>query len=363
MKKNISVARRRWLALSTTMTACALSAAMASMTSTASAADPAKPDYVPDIEKPPAAPPKDEKKPEGFEPRLTAGATLSLIDMRSVVGQTDGLTVNFGIKFDAGLDYRRGKHEWRSSLTMGEGLTRTPVLGEFVKSKDDLFIESIYLFHVLPWVGPFARASLQTSMFRGSDVRPAPTTYLILDENGATRAIVGKQLSLSDPFRPLTLKQSLGAFIQPVAHEKLNVEVRLGGGARETLADEQLAVSDDDKTPEIEVKELVNVYQAGVELNASAWGDLLDKRVSYRVSAEVMTPLVYSDLPAGDQRGSIALTNIDFGATLSFKLVEWASLDYELKAIRQPQLIDKFQVQNSLLFTLGVALGADAPKK
>jgi hypothetical protein len=349
--------RHRWIAKAAAMAAWALSAPLAS------AADPAKPDYVPDIEKPPAAPKKEEPKPEGFEPRLSAGVTLNLIDMRSVVGQADGLTVNLGIKLDGGLDYRQGKHEWRSSLILGEGIARTPVLGEFVKAKDDLFIESIYLYHVLPWVGPFARVSLQTAMFRGSDVRPAPVTYLILDENGATRALMGKQLSLSDPFRPLTLKQSLGAFVQPIAREKLNVEVRLGAGARQTIADEQLAVGDDDKTPEIEVKELVNVYQAGVEVNASAWGDLLEKRVSYRASLELMTPLVYSDLPAGDQRGRLALTNIDVNATISFKLVEWATLDYELKAIKQPQLIDKFQVQNSLLFTLGVALGADAPKK
>lgn len=356
----ISADRRRSRALFTIMAAAALSASIAS---TASAADPAKPDYVPDIEKPAAAPKKEEKKPEGFEPRLSAGATLSLIDMRSVVGQVDGLTVLLGMKLDGGLDYRRGKHEWRSTLTLGEGLARTPVLGEFVKAKDDLFIESIYLYHALPWVGPFARVSLQTAVFRGNDVRPAPTTYLILDEDGATTSLVGKQLSLSDSFRPLTVKESIGAFVQPSAREKLNVELRLGGGARQTIADEQLALNDDDKTPEIEVKELVNVYQAGVEVNASAWGDLMDKRVSYRASVELMTPFVYSDLPAGDARGPFDLTNVDVGATISFKLVEWASLDYELKATRQPQLLDKFQVQNSLLFTLGVALGADAPKK
>jgi hypothetical protein len=38
---------------------------------------------------------------------------------------------------------------------------------------------------------------------------------------------------------------------------------------------------------------------------------------------------------------------------LSFKLVEWASLDYILKTLRQPQLVQDWQVQNMLLLTFG----------
>ena len=39
------------------------------------------------------------------------------------------------------------------------------------------------------------------------------------------------------------------------------------------------------------------------------------------------------------------------------KLVEWASLDDELSAIREPQLIDAFQVRNNLLLTFGLSAG------
>ena len=70
-----------------------------------------------------------------------------------------------------------------------------------------------------------------------------------------------------------------------------------------------------------------------------------------------MTPFAHSALPAGDNRGAMALTNVEIDATLSFKLVDWASLDYELKALRQPQLLDRFQVQNNLLLTFGLSAG------
>jgi hypothetical protein len=58
-----------------------------------------------------------------------------------------------------------------------------------------------------------------------------------------------------------------------------------------------------------------------------------------------------------------ALTNVQVDANLSFHLVDWASLDYQLKAIRQPQVIDQFQVQNTLLVTFGISYAnRPAPK-
>jgi len=47
--------------------------------------------------------------------------------------------------------------------------------------------------------------------------------------------------------------------------------------------------------------------------------------------------------------------------------LSWASLDYSFKAIREPQLLDKWQVQNNLLlsfaYTLVRAQAADQKAK
>ena len=58
-----------------------------------------------------------------------------------------------------------------------------------------------------------------------------------------------------------------------------------------------------------------------------------------------------------------SLTNVEFRANLSVKLVEWASLDYQFKTLREPQLIDEFQIQNNLLFTFGLATGSASPEE
>ncbi len=295
-----------------------------------------------------------QKAPQGWIPRLSLGMTLSFGDNRGVVGQTDGATLAFGMKFEAGVDYRRGGHEWRNTLNLAEGLTRTPVLPVFVKSVDLLALESIYLYHVTPWFGPFVRASMLTSMFRGADVRAAPVDYQITRVDGTVDTETGTRLPLSDPFRPMTLKQSVGPFLRPVESEPVNLEIRAGLGAQETIAKGQLAVTDNDETPVIEVKELANVNQIGVEAAVDLWGMVSDKRVTYRVFADFMVPLSHTALAAGDNRSSVDLMNIELGGQLSFKLVEWASLDYQVKAIREPQVLDAFQVRNSLLLTMGL---------
>jgi Protein of unknown function (DUF3078) len=312
-----------------------------------------------------AVPKPDEPKKDapavrqGWDPRLSLAVNASFGDNRGVVGQADGGTLGFGIKFDAGFDYNRGKHEWRNSLSLAAGLTRTPVIPQFVKSSDLLGLESIYLYHLRPWFGPFARATMLTSMFRGADVRPAPVTYLITRPDGTVDTRKATQLTLSDPFQPMTLKQSVGPFIQPLTSEKANVEIRAGLGGQETLAAHQLAVVDDKATTEIEVKELTSVNQVGAEAAIDFWGTASDKRVTYRAGIDAMVPLAHTALKAGDTRGAFALMNLEMGAQISFKLVEWASLDYQIKAIREPQVLDAFQVRNSLLLSFGLSYGGE----
>ncbi len=305
----------------------------------------------------------EKERPEGLSWRLNAGATFTAQDNRSVVGQQDGTAVSFGFKLDGGLDYISGPHEWRNTVGVNAGVTRTPAIDRWVKAQDNLDLESIYLYHINDWFGAFARVAYNTTMFRGSDIKPTPTDYLINRIDGTQEEANGlTTLGLTDPFKPSRFKESLGLFAQPLKWESLSIEARLGGGARQTLAKGQLALDDDpDTTPDqIDVKELDDVFQVGAEAALELWGALDGKRVSYRASAEAMTPFYNNQAappPGEEKKSAFALTNLAFRAALSVKLVEWASLDYELAAIREPQLLDAFQVRNNLLLTFGLSAG------
>jgi hypothetical protein len=318
---------------------------------------------------------KPDARPEGWSPAVSLGVTAAFANNSSVVGQIDGSSFSFGMKGDAALDYNHGLHEWRNTLGVVASVTRTPVITDFVKTSDNLNLDSIYLFHALSWFGPFVQFSGNTSMFRGTDVRPTPMNYVITRTDGTTAYLThANSLTLSDPFRPLTFKETIGLFAQPYVSTPFAFELRAGAGAQEVLADGQLAVTGTTPngqaasamlplppTPNtddyVSVKQLSNANQLGPELAASIWGSFMEKRVTYKVNADVMTPAAHSALAPGDTRGAFALTNVQLDAKVSFHLVEWASIDYQFRALRQPQVVDVFQVQNTLLLTFGLSYG------
>jgi hypothetical protein len=318
-----------------------------------------------------------KRSKEGWEGRIALGLTASFANNSSVAGQVDGSSLAGGLKFDAGAEYNRGLHEWRNTVALAAGFTRTPLVPEIVKTNDNLSLESIYLAHLVKWFGPFVRVSLQTNMFRTTDFRPGVVSYLVTEPDGTTTTPLPGQTkgacgtgaaagsagsdpcttrhALADPFRPLTLKQSAGVFFQPHESTPVTVELRLGLGAQEVIAKDQLAVKDDATTPTvIELQRLASSNQLGGEAAFSIWGTFQNKRVIYRADATVMTPFARTALAAGDTRNNLELTNLQLDAMLSFRLVDWASLDYQFKALRQPAVLDAFQIQNTLLLTFGL---------
>jgi len=291
-----------------------------------------------------------KKKKDGWDFLLTPGASVSLSDNRSVIGQPEGLTVVLGANVVSGAFFRSGPHEWRSSLNITELFSRSPSLDEFVKSTDLVKLESVYLFNLLDWLGPFAKVNIDTVLLESFDVRPEATRWSIARSDGSTETRDGFKLRLGDGFQPLTLKETAGFFADIYDTTGLKAGGRLGVGGVHVFADGALSVKDDDTTPEIEVLELRSYNQFGGVAELSLSGQLYRKKIIYKAKVEIMVPFV-NELQAGDERGTLELTNIEFTASLSFKVFSWLSIDYVFRALRQPQLLDEFQVQNNLLLT------------
>jgi hypothetical protein len=313
-------------------------------------------------------------KPDGVDWRIEAGLDLMLADNRNVIGQDEGTTVTFGYKSAAQLDARENGHESRNRALVVAGVNYSPVIDDFRKSRDEVSFETIYLYHIVDWFGPFVRAAVQSVMLQGFDARRGPTTYSIARVDGSTETVTlgcplgpdlapapcTRRLELTEPWRPTRFKQSLGLFAQPLAWQPVSIETRAGVGAREVLAAGQLAGNDDPDTAVIELVELRDIWQAGGEGVVEIWGDLEEKRVAYRASAEVLVPFAQTEPLAGEDKSIVDYAVVELRAALSFKLVSWAALDYELGALREPLLLDAWQVRNQLLLHFGV-LGGNVP--
>lgn len=298
---------------------------------------------------------EDEKR-QGWDGALQASATVNLVSNKSVVGQTDGFSMLFGLGLLSGLDYIYQRHEIRNTLNISQAWARTPVIEEFVKSDDVVSLESIYNYFLIDWAGAFARVNGTTSVFKTEAITSEPVDYAISDREGNVELREDlERLRLSDPFKPITLSESLGIFAEPVKTNPFNLSIRTGFGLRQTFANDVLVIQDDDTTEaQIEVQDITNpdssltVFQGGIEGFVGIFGKLRNDRVSYDLGVTALLPFLNND---PEDRSATELTRVGVAGTVAFAVFDWMSINYKLRILRDPQLLDDLQVQNNLLLT------------
>ncbi|MET0343006.1 MAG: hypothetical protein ABW252_18510 [Polyangiales bacterium] len=298
-------------------------------------------------------------KPDGWSYAFTLAANLNVASNRDVVGQVDGNAVLVGGSAIAGVTYLRGRHQWLNTGSINEAWSRTPALNRVVKSTDVVDLQTLYNFFVNPYTGPFARLALQTGLVKTDRVTAAPVTYV--RDGVPTETVTTSRLRLSDSFQPFTLSESVGWFAQPVRSEPVNLTGRVGFGGRHTFADGVIAVTgDEDDAGNTLYQRLTDVHQAGAELFAGLDGKQLGGKVLYSVGLTALFPLISND---DTDRSIVALTRVGLSATLGMSVVSWLSVNYALKVVRDPQLIDTVQVQNTMLLSLQYARSSYTPPK
>jgi len=171
-----------------------------------------------------------EEISEGWSPKLELSANLSLGSSQDVVGQTDGDTKTYGLNVTGGANYRDIRQEWRSVLKLAQATSKSPAISQYVKSQDQILVDSIYLYSLesVPWLGPYVKAGVQTSLFKGEDIRERVYTYSVKGSNEVLHT--GETLRLTDSLRPIATKQSVGAFAKLIDRKKTQLELRLGLG-------------------------------------------------------------------------------------------------------------------------------------
>ncbi|MBI5500650.1 MAG: hypothetical protein HY907_10450 [Deltaproteobacteria bacterium] len=294
--------------------------------------------------------PAEEVEDEGLVWKIGPGLGFSFNDNRNVVGQPDGWALTLDAAVPASVGYRAGGHEVRAAFEGQVAFSRSTALSEFIKSKDLFAFDADYLFHAIEVLGPYVHFGLEAAMLPGYDTRAGATVWLVMRRGGGVERWAGTRFRLTDPFLPITFRESAGLFVHPYASDAFAIETRAGFGGLHTLADGQLVVSDDGGTDEIEVRELYSFDQAAVEMGVALFGRYVEDKVSWRVGADVAIPVV--SRPEDPGRSLEEMINVDLNATLSFKLLSWLSIDYTFRALRRPQLVDAFQIQNNLLVTL-----------
>jgi hypothetical protein len=306
----------------------------------------------------------------GWVPRLTLGTTIAFAHSDRVVGAQDGQTWNIGPAMALGLDYFQHSHEWRNNFSLHEVFTRTPVIDEFVKTTDRVFFETLYLYHLesVPWLGPYAQVRAETSIFSGKDIREKTTTYQI---KGDSDTFESAHVDLTKPFSPTRLKEIAGVFATPIDSQSFTLEFRIGVGAQQIWVRNGLVIEDKKTTPLIELRRMNDFQQFGAEVMASIKGTLMfddlgrDRPLGYEFTGGLLTPFYSS---RRDGRSIVDLMGFEVDGKITIRLFEWASLDYVIRVVRAPLIVDALQIQHNLLLGFTYALkpgnpGEETPPK
>jgi len=296
----------------------------------------------------------EEDKDKVWSLRVSLGGT-TLVSQRSDQLPNPGTNLSFQLFSDNLLRFTQGRHLWTTRLDLEEGQTlQSTVLadgspgsilkGEYrqVPLTDLLYLNSIYVYRLLPWVGPYVRIGGNTQLFPSNLNFEVPTDVVILEEGGEQTGSREQtsQVRLSGPFSPLELRQGIGANFKLFHNPRLDMDLRGGLGMREYLANGLLRVDDDVATPEIELRTGLNSILAGPELAVLATARIT-RYVQLTTDFDALVPFQGIDQMQFKWRN-----------TVNLRLASYASLSYTLNFDRNPDI----GLLNPLTFDQGIQL-------
>jgi hypothetical protein len=294
-----------------------------------------------------------KEHPDGWRVSLKLGATGAFNHSENVVGAIDGASVQLGLLGDFVADLIAGQHTWESSIQLKQNQSLTPQIESFVKSADELALETTYIYRLRApdWLGFFVRGALTTQLFHGYDIRAESITLIrnLRDGTQKTRAVPAQtRFALTQPLEPLMLKESAGLVAKPLAADRISFRAKVGAGLQHVVVGNGFALSEDRGT-ELEFNQLDGSTEAGGLVDLDAHGTLAEN-ISWSAHASFFYPFAGSDLEG------LEAASTELGAKLSVKLATWLSLDYVFAAKYLPQIVDQWQVANGVTATIGYDL-------
>jgi hypothetical protein len=289
--------------------------------------------------------------------------------------------------------FNEERHFFRTFLNVELGFTIPTFTSidqlDLRKGIDRVEFESIYIFRLLRFLGPYARFGVQTSIFPGfyylSDLersvgasiyRCVTETNCVLQTDTAGRAAT--QTSLGDFFDPLLFKQGLGLNFQALQYAWLDLRILFGLGFRQEIARSvyqgtaninnfrcrDASLRDPDSPwvvtrcpnaadqeqhfhPRFFLKE--SSSRIGFEVAVVATGQLT-RFITFTTEFDMLT-----------QFENFAELDIDWRTTITLRLSHYASLFYRLRVRRDPAIpsvagLDKWYFDQSAVLSFSILL-------
>lgn len=296
----------------------------------------------------------------GWDINLIVGGSVEFTHSDNVIGKNEGMLLDVAAFIEAvgavlinqHYGYGRLNVELGGRLDIPDPDKENERERPFVTNVDELALDLLYAYKLLPWFGPYVRNSFESNMLKGVQVFDEPTSVRRVDSQGNNITVRDGQIirvtdpvlatdvleiELTESFAPIFLGAGTGVRFDFSAGFWFNFDARTGLGLRQVFARDSFVLDDDDDTPEIELRLLDDITQFGaegaliLEFNPFQW-------LQAKTDAEILVPFDDPDNLLLNFRGAVTL-----------RLGSIASLNYTIRITEDRELIDATQIDQSVL--------------
>ena len=156
--------------------------------------------------------------------------------------------------------YNTDRHYANLRLDFEEGFTREEG-DDFRKSIDEFEVRATYIYRLSKRIGPYLRGVFNTRLFAEEVRFDQPRNLLVRDGDQVESRTGISKFTISPPFSPLVLRQGIGINAQVISSFPLNLDMRVGFGARQSYVTDTY----DLKSPRTVAYKLADKTTTGLE--------------------------------------------------------------------------------------------------
>jgi hypothetical protein len=271
-------------------------------------------------------------------------------------GSDTTISTLFGLLSTLWLTYDQKPVEWITRMRLNEGFNFIGTnFSSFLTDADDFLLNSLFIWRILSWFGPYARAELRTTFLPRRSIRGELNPYFwILDndyyaDGPLSRLDSSRTFTLKPSFTPLIVDAGIGANADVFKYSFLETKIRGGFGSSYSYLADRYGVVDSSKVlwhtdppdsarRKLAAKSVTLIPEKattdfGFGPQASISGMLrLGRVITTDAELKIFAPVV------PEQR--LMRPDFDIIANVSWRLSRWITLDYTYSfLLKQPDNI------------------------